>query len=339
MSSQDVIELGRKLERFFSNDPRFRFIRNFPSGATGKLSCFEETIAAGRTRKIVLKYPADDEEETIGGVKNEIKWLGVLKHAKHVVDVLSIRNGPNAGLTGLDRVFIILEHLENGSLYQFLRRTSNIVLPNRILWSLFLCLTRASLAMAWPPEEGQEEEPKPNVAPLALSHWDMHDENMLFGSLRDRDEHVFVPILKLIDFDNSALVTFQERPSRAAVRDFDGELQLQTYRRPQSVRNMGINANVLDIGLNMARIIVRDRQLSHDQAQDAIRNESLPLGNDLRLLVTRCLAADPANRPALDELLETTRNAVVSRTYNNTARETDERVRYIIQRYILDASN
>lgn len=76
MASRDVSELERKLQQFFIKDRRFRFVKKLPSGATGNCVCFEEThLASGNTRKIVLKYPNDDD--TIDAVQNEIKWLRV----------------------------------------------------------------------------------------------------------------------------------------------------------------------------------------------------------------------------------------------------------------------
>ncbi|GAP92950.1 putative serine threonine protein kinase protein [Rosellinia necatrix] len=341
MGSRDAEELEQKLKQFFAQDPRFRFVKALPSGATGDCVCFEERDTAGRTRKIVLKYPNDSTEETIQAMENEIKWVQILKHAEHTVNPIYIRNGPNEGLTGLDRVFIILEYLENGSLSQFVERAEDVVLPNRILWSIFLCLTRACVAMAWPPEQGQPEEVQPNVMPSALAHWDMHGGNMLFGHLGARQEHGLVPPLKLIDFDNSDTVDQEKVPNMSAVEEFDDELELAQYRREQGVTNPGIHANVLDVGLTMVRIVAEDPVLEVEDCREFIQNEHPLMDDDLQLLIVRCLAADPGNRPKLDELLHLAWNAVFSKTYRNTQYEnyeTDARVREIIQRFILNTN-
>ncbi|KAI1161998.1 kinase-like domain-containing protein [Nemania serpens] len=342
MASQNVTELERKLQRFFATDNRFRFVKKLPSGATGNCVCFEERHPqTGNTRKIVLKYPGDDAETTLDAMKNEISWLRVLRHSNHIVKILTIQNGPNAGLRGLDSIFIILEFMENGSLGQFIDRSIDIELPNRILWSLFLCLVRACIAMAWPPQQqGQPEEPKPNVRPSSLAHWDMHGENLLLGRLGGISEHSLVPILKLIDFDNAAEVDKEIEPDPADKHAFDDELELERYRRRQGATSMGARANILDIGQIMARILCGDHSLDEGGCREFIEHEYPLLDEDLQLLIVRCLAADPLNRPNLDELLERTLNAALSRTYRNTPYhkyETDARVREIVQRCILNA--
>ncbi|KAI1193778.1 kinase-like domain-containing protein [Nemania serpens] len=340
MASQNVTELERKLQMFFTNDIRFQFVKKLPTGATGKCVCFEERHPpTGNTRKIVLKYPGDDEETTLDAMTNEISWLQVLRYSSHVVNILTIQNGPNAGLRGLDSIFIILEYMENGSLRQFIERTVDIDLPNRILWSLFLCLVRACVAMAWPPQQGQPEEPKSNITPSSLAHWDMHGENLLFGRLGGISEHSFVPILKLIDFDNAAEVDEEIEADPIDIESFDDELELERYRRHQGATNMGTRANILDIGMIMTRILSGDHTLDEGGSREFIEHEHPLLDDDLQLLIVRCLAADPINRPKLDELLGRTFNAAMSRTYSNTPYhnyETDARVREIVQRCILN---
>ncbi|KAI1185524.1 kinase-like domain-containing protein [Nemania serpens] len=340
MASRNVKELEKKLQRFFATDIRFRLVKRLPSGATGNCVCFEEKHPqTGNTRKIVLKYPGDDEETTLDAIKNEINWLKVLRHSSHVVNILTIQNGPNAGLRGLDSIFIILEYMENGSLRQFIERSVDIDLPNRILWSLFLCLVRACVAMAWPPQQGQLEEPKSNITPSSLAHWDMHGENLLFGRLGGIAKHSLVPILKLIDFDNAAEVDEEIEPDPVDKEAFDDELELERYRRRQGATNMGTRANILDIGMIMTRILRGDHTLDEGGCREFIEHEHPLLDDDLQLLIVRCLAADPMNRPKLDELLERTFNAALSRTYINTPYhnyETDARVKEIVQRCILN---
>ncbi|KAI0448864.1 kinase-like domain-containing protein, partial [Xylaria acuta] len=341
MASQNAKKLERKLHRFFIQDKRFRFVNKLPSGATGNCVCFEETHPQTQnTRKIVLKYPNDDDDRTIDAVKNEIGWLRVLRNASHIVNTISIQNGPNAGLKGLDSVFIILEYMENGTLRQFIQRSEDTYVPNRILWSLFLCLARACVAMAWPPQQGQAEEPKYNIAPSSLSHWDIHDENLLFGHLGVMSEHALVPILKLIDFDNAAERDEEDETDTIDIEDFDDELELGRHRRGRGATNVGMRANVLDVGMIMTRILAKDRTMGEGGCREFIQHEHPYLDDDLQLLIIRCLAADPMNRPKLDELLCGTFNAVLTKTYRNTRhqnRETDARIRDIIQRDIFNA--
>lgn len=77
----------------------------------------------------------------------------------------------------------------------------------------------------------------------------------------------------------------------------------------------------------------------HD-CREFIQHEHPNLDDDLQLLIIRCIAFDPMNRPKLDELLRKAFNAVRTKTYRNTRhqnRETDEQIRDIIQRYIFNA--
>ncbi|KAJ8126009.1 hypothetical protein O1611_g7630 [Lasiodiplodia mahajangana] len=291
MASRTVAQLEAKLKRFFDRDPRFRFVATLPGGATGDCLCYEERDrASGRTRKLVLKYPTDDEESTIDALKNEIKWIGEHHSAKSCT-------------------------VEFAALL-------------------------AAVAMAWPPAQGQAEEPKSNVRPQALRHWDMHDKNLLFGNLGPRQEHRLVPILKLIDFDNSAIITEEDAPDANVVRRYDQELELSRYRERAGVRNYGINANVLDIGITMTRVVAKNRTLDEAGCRRFIQHEHPLMDDDLQLLIVRCMAADPNNRPKLDELLRKSFNAVLSRTYRGTPydnRETDAAIQGLVQRFILNA--
>lgn len=90
----------------------------------------------------------------------------------------------------------------------------------------------------------------------------------------------------------------------------------------------------------MTRILSGDHTLDEGGGREFIEHEHPLLDDDLQLLIVRCLAADPINRPKLDELLGRTFNAAMAKTYRNAPYhnyETDARVREIIQRCILNA--
>ncbi|KAI0435995.1 hypothetical protein F4803DRAFT_557439 [Xylaria telfairii] len=196
--------------------------------------------------------------------------------------------------------------------------------------------------MAWPLQQGQGEELRSNIAPSSLSHWDIHDENLLFGRLGRISEHTLVLILKLIDFDNAAERDEEEDADTIDIEDFDDRLQLGRYRSPRGATNMGIRANVFDIGITMTRVLARDHSMDEHDCREFIQYEHLNLDNDLKRLIIRCVAFDPMNRPKLDELLGRAFNAVLTKIYRNTRhqnRETDEQIRDIIQRYIFNASS
>lgn len=62
----------------------------------------------------------------------------------------------------------------------------------------------------------------------------------------------------------------------------------------------------------------------------------------LRLLVQRCIAENPLNRPRLEELLTAVSNAVVSKTAQDYPKcedfESDSRIESLVKRYIFDAN-
>ncbi|KAI1362616.1 kinase-like domain-containing protein [Xylaria arbuscula] len=340
MAFQEHEELEQRLRRFFSDDPRFLFVKDLPSGATGHTVCYQQRFTGGGTRRIVLKYTNDDDDIVIRAIENERKWLSVLRTAQHVVNLLYIFRGPQPDGTGIENAFMILEYLENGSLAQFAERTGREAIPNRILWSIFLCLTRACIALAW-PAQGDEPEIPTNAVPQALAHWDMHGDNLLFARMTgDPVEHAIIPMLKLIDFDNSGLVEVDEDEDLEAIQLFDnGILQLGRFRTRRGQRNRGTDMNVLDMGLTMARMIAKERALELDDCRAFMQYAHPMLDQELHLLILRCLAVDPRNRPTLEELLLKCINGFDPRRYDGKPyedRETDWFVRMVVQHCMFD---
>ncbi|KAJ3572189.1 hypothetical protein NPX13_g5132 [Xylaria arbuscula] len=303
MASQEHEELEERLRRFFSDDPRFLFVKDLPSGATGHTVCYQQRFTGGGTRRIVLKYTNDDDDIVIRAIENERKWLYVLRTAQHVVNLLYIFRGPLPDGTGIENAFMILEYLENGSLAQFAERTGREAIPNRILWSIFLCFLFARMT-------------------------------------EDPVEHAVIPMSKLIDFDNSGLVEVDEDEDLEAIQLFDnGILQLGRFRTRRGQRNRGTDMNVLDMGLTMARMIAKERALELDDCRAFMQYAHPMLDQELHLLILRCLAVDPRNRPTLEELLLKCINGFDPRRYDGKPyedRETDWFVRMVVQHCMFD---
>ncbi|KAI0010248.1 kinase-like domain-containing protein [Xylariaceae sp. FL0662B] len=346
-------KLSGSLRQYFSDKNRFKWERTLEPGGFGFLACFRErNPATGNVRRFVVKCPQDiDDDEDIESLNREKTWLGVLKDARHIVNPIAISNNPllprKVTRQGFTHPHIIIEYIENGTLGDFLERCGDRDIPNRILWRIFLCLIRACVAMAYPPRAGQREEPRANVVPNKLAHGDMHLENFMFGGLDMNDlEHNLVPILKLIDF---GLASDEEgdkpRLNRQVYEKFDKELEFYRYNQPNGVRNSGINANVIGIGMTMSALIHGMDTLEESPCREAMQEELPSLDNDLQLLILRCLAVDSKNRPTLQELVTKAYNAVLTRDaafYNrmnlpNKADETDATIRRIVQNYILSA--
>ncbi|KAH9991318.1 hypothetical protein F4779DRAFT_632039 [Xylariaceae sp. FL0662B] len=223
------------LRYYFSDKNRFQWGKTLPSGGSGFLTCLQERHpTTGNVRKFVIKCAKDPNEPIRReGIRNETHWLQILKNAEHIIRILTISNNPlqpgQRTRAGFPQEYVILEYLEGGTLGAFLQRIGNRIIPNRILWRLFLCIVRACVAMAYPPAAGRREEVRDSVVPSTLAHFDMHNDNFMFGNLNANSlEHSLVPILKLIDFD---LATDQEGegewPDEDVLEKFDNELEFR----------------------------------------------------------------------------------------------------------------
>ncbi|KAI0427339.1 kinase-like domain-containing protein [Xylaria sp. FL1042] len=157
---------------------------------------------------------------------------------------------PIGGPWYLDRKdFIMFEYCQCGDLEKLIRRISDrdAVIPNRVLWSFWLCLVRACLGMQYPPRkfhprrredppediDGQpsvsvdmlgkvvgadlfEEVPDPRKrwAAKRMVHFDIDPKNILItgvDALARDEEHRLVPRLKLADFGLAAEVKPRKR--------------------------------------------------------------------------------------------------------------------------------
>ncbi|KAI0123526.1 hypothetical protein BJ170DRAFT_86746 [Xylariales sp. AK1849] len=183
---------------------------------------------------------------------------------------------------GLGQTYLIMEYLENGTLTQLLERMAGQLLPNRLLWSLFLCITRAYVAMAYPLQVSENGEPQQEVllnqAPSALAHNDMHGRNLMFGPRRPHQlEHSIVPSLKLIDLGSAREVTGGINPRPSDVQDFDEVLNLT---KPS------VNQEDVRSGLSTPYALMRNRELDAE-----LRNRGVVFNIQYMGIVSRVIAA------------------------------------------------
>ncbi|KAI2468692.1 hypothetical protein F4781DRAFT_397081 [Annulohypoxylon bovei var. microspora] len=94
-----------------------------------------ERLDDGGERKFVLKAAARGSDEDI---KNEINRLKQLQFAAHVSNTIHLGDSP---LVTLQVPYFLMEYLPHGSFRQFQERVTkaNQILPNRMIWSIFLC--------------------------------------------------------------------------------------------------------------------------------------------------------------------------------------------------------
>ncbi|KAI1637990.1 kinase-like domain-containing protein [Biscogniauxia mediterranea] len=352
----ELQRLRLKVKEFFTSDDRFVFEKDLATGTSGFGILFKETDKKGSSRRFVVKRSV--EEEWDADIQNELNWLQKMQYVKHIVNLVTVTNNPilpQNGQGGLGGVSIIMEYMENGTIRQFLDRASGETLPNRLLWAIFLCLIRACTGMAYPPPRPDDdgnlpaEIPLEGVIPSTLAHRDMHDGNLMFDCLDPKHrEHSLVPVVKLIDFDRATLMPDQVvAPKDNEIASFDGLLNLSQLRSPYGVRNTGIDENIISAGIVMTRIITNSKSLPLPLYREQIRDPNIfpSLDNDLRLLILRCLAVDPENRPRLEELLTQLHEGLSTKTQayyaNNKAmadRERDETISEIVSKFILNGN-
>ncbi|RYO77220.1 hypothetical protein DL762_009404 [Monosporascus cannonballus] len=324
----------------------FRFLER--PGAGGTMTRARATAAAATPPR---RYVGKRLFGGLDALRREMGWLEQLRWSAHIVNLGTLNSDPWVG-----QPYMVLEFLPYGTLDSFIqemRRDQHI--PNRVFWSFFLCLARACAAMAYPPVEPnwavtndlRLETPLQSIRPQALAHRDMHTKNIMLGDFdATRAEHQFAPMIKLIDFDQARILTNPEEVDEDDVESYDDVQNLQEYRSSDGDRNPGIDHNILAVGRVMANALKPgDRLMQLDECRDAVQDaDARPdLDEDLRVLVARCLAAEPLNRPALGELVAACHAAVYTKDSAFYAEEkegqfeTDGYLLLIMQRYLHDA--
>ncbi|KAI1257366.1 hypothetical protein MGN70_000406 [Eutypa lata] len=343
-SANDATSVVDRARNLFDDNPRFEFEGLLASTHNGTTMRFKEVGEGGR--RFVAKAGTSGTEDA---VNNEISYLNILQYAMHVVKPLAIDPNP---LVNLGVPYYITEYLQNGTLKLFVQRTRQAGerLPNRLLWRLFLCMVRAGVEIAWPPNNPVQLGQIGTGPPSKLAHNDFHNENLMFGSLdNNTPEHALVPILQLIGFGKSGDMDVSPALNAFQLANYDRQLNLDQYRRPADKRTHGTDKNIYDVGVLMALIIRQRDSASPADIRTWIRDPNLlprvegisDLDSDLRLLVQRCIAENPLNRPRLEELLVTVSDAVVTKTAqaypNNEGFESDDHIEYLVKKYIIDA--
>ncbi|KAI1098239.1 hypothetical protein F4804DRAFT_133074 [Jackrogersella minutella] len=331
---------------------KFTFEGVLGRGAFGITFSVVEKLSGNSYRRLVVKRSLDQRRDD--DLRNEIDWLKTLRGAEHIVRMITSRDDPTPtnpirgtqrlltqptrltiqeSLTGLTGPIAVLEYLENADMGRLYRRLlkHNQLLPNRVLWSFFLCLIRACVALAYPIEGGEEQPsqletiPTDGREPTRIEHADLHPANVMIGNAGGGfREHDVVPPLKFIDFGRTR-------------KGFKG-----------------FSENAWQISRGMINLITRQQvrisiNITEYQGFRTKATEILHHGNgaryptlddDLRDFMARCLADKERDRPSLSQMLQTAENAVRNKTaasFPGQHSETDEAIRDLVQRFIYDA--
>ncbi|KAI0414664.1 kinase-like domain-containing protein [Xylaria grammica] len=349
----------REVREHFETVPHFRFEEYVSRGGYGVTALIsQQGFGLRRGRKLIVKRAINNSAREL---RKEIRIMQKLNGSAHIARVVAskddtdvaqgwrqlsplrrltdrIRGSPPPDLlAGLAGPTLILEYLENGSLNRLRERViqARASVPNRVLWSIFLCLIRSCVAMSYPPdappgsEPGLEEIPQnpPDDAPRGYIHADMHPGNIIVGSLRDFPDHSRVPVVKLIDF-GLALESGASAP-RNILDASKNILWLITHR----VDIIGPHREVYKGIETMAYPLLPD---------DITGEEPYPsLDLDLRDLLVKCMAGDRDVRPTLAGVFGIAKRAVQERNAQfygpRGALESDEAVRQFVQQFIYDA--
>ncbi|KAI1781408.1 hypothetical protein F4818DRAFT_398931 [Hypoxylon cercidicola] len=158
------------------------------------------------SKRILKYYDANDFDEA----NEELKMLRMVQ-TQHIVRLM------DSQVQAYNGTFVISEeYVGHGTLEGLFERLlareeagNPFRVPERFLWSVFLCFVRMLLVMKYADEDREEwEDPEtvPNdgrVRPM-IRHNDIYGRNVLISDLGE-GEHANGPLLKLIDFGSAEI--------------------------------------------------------------------------------------------------------------------------------------
>ncbi|KAK8133749.1 kinase-like domain-containing protein [Apiospora sp. TS-2023a] len=329
---------------------RFQYIGLLGAGAFGVAVRIRETFFDGRPSRDFAIKQANTEAH-----RRELRWeierIQRIAGGMHIVQPITVDNSrfydydveeaPKVHPSRWDEQkqayeregyllgpLLVIELLEHGALQDLLNKGKNYDVrhwPNRLLWRFFLCLVRACVAMAYPRTLGNndqalEEIPPGNGMPSNFTHTDMHAGN----EYNDPEEagiteNIFSVGKLMLDllagepfFFNEFIPFHQLKIPKDGGGGGGGTRAVATY----------------------AAAIMKQPPGERYEGMDP----------DLQALVAQCLAVDPANRPALGDLLDRVRQGVARTPADYTgmpwgsAEESDEFILRLLNRVLNDAN-
>ncbi|KAI0483396.1 kinase-like domain-containing protein [Xylariaceae sp. FL0804] len=212
--------------QYLGPEPLLRYTRVLGFGGFGVVQLWRQRSRDGKhQRDLAVKSTSEYHVRTrLQNIKDEIRWMQLFEGHEHIVQLLDIgvkqklarANNPES-----DQPIIVMEFLSRGSLYQLIGRvleapalnnSSQIpndqkliqYIPDRVLWRMFLCLTRVCIGMAYPPKAktaGPYREIIQPGSPRNIVHLDIDPGNVFIQEARpDNAEHKAAPVCKLGDF-------------------------------------------------------------------------------------------------------------------------------------------
>ncbi|KAH8157089.1 hypothetical protein CIB48_g11154 [Xylaria polymorpha] len=320
LREETIQRLTGEYSEYFAAHHNIEFVRRLGLGTGAVALLFREPAREApetkEGRNIVVKFAFSEYEnrnkQADEEIENERRWLTMLQGSQHIVKVL----GYEVDRSKISRPVLVLEYVEYGSIQDLCKRLTagNVGVPNRVLWSMFLCLIRACVGFAYPPWQNDEKETIPEDGikkPSSIIHNDLHDENVLIGELiPDNIEHRDAPILKIV----TGVIA----------------------KKYSTLRDENMEVDIPDETGNVRKIIA---------FTDPALRDSPYLLPALRNLLLLCQAANPKDRPSLQYVLKTCEDAVTTHTAQSytgiagydSALESDDSIRSVIQQIVFNA--
>ncbi|KAI1755969.1 kinase-like domain-containing protein [Xylaria castorea] len=354
--SQQAFLLAQEIQGYFETSGYWEYEKLLGSGSYGLAVLLRQKGEHGSHRhRMAVKVALASSAQQL---RSEISWLKRLHGAKHIVQILAscdnlvqpdrelppkLQHAPPmigfidqtafSSLAGIQGPVLALEYLENGDMLSLFKRMFNddVRLPNRMLWSLYLCLIRACIGMAYPisrpigTQSILETIPNDSTPPQGITHNDIAPRNIMLGIEDELDEHHQGNIFKLIDFGEA---------------------------RTTADPNMGPSENLRAISAYVAFFInmadISQRQVVDYKGFGTTAGQLLPqswgepypwLDPDLAGLIAQCMYIDWKKRPTLQQALERASDAVLSKSpysFPEPEEETDDAIIEFVQEYVLD---
>ncbi|RYC57397.1 hypothetical protein CHU98_g8818 [Xylaria longipes] len=260
-------------------------------------------------QRMAVKFPVGTSK--VNGASHIVSILASCEDIEEAA--VSRHSGDNnmifEGFVGLVGPAVALEYLEYGDILGLIgrvRKTERNV-PNRVLWSLFYCLIRASVGMAYPPRQPigsnaqiLEELPSDHgpATESGMAHNDFNIRNIML-TVGDGPEHEIGVMAKLIDFG----LAMENRFSGSPRNIFDAALTISSLATP---------------GIGMPNTTCM-YQGSPTRAGNLVGTGDPPfplpwLDPELRDFLARCMYTNERLRPTLQEAVQVAQNAVHSKT-------------------------